>query len=119
MGRYELKGVGLPIGDQEISMVRMFDGSAECGGICELLHRAGAESTDYYMAEGPFRHHPDDMDQSHHAKIDEYRFGTGHQYPPLYRIKIVIDVEPLNEKETEAAWLAHRDKEPIGRIDEE
>jgi hypothetical protein len=117
MGKYELSGIGLPVCDEEISSLRLFDNDEESGGIVGMLVKAGAEPTDYYVASCPFTHHPNDMDQSDHNVIDDYRRESGHRYPPLYRIKIVIEVEPLSDAETEAAWKAHRDAEPMGRFD--
>jgi hypothetical protein len=115
MGRYEISGIGLPIGDEEISLVKMFDG--ESSNICGLLGKAGAESTEYYLANGPLSHHPDDRDQSDDNAIADFRLESGRQYPPVYRIKIVIDVEELSEAETEAAWKAQQEA-PWGRFDE-
>ena len=116
MGRYEVSSVGLPVGDEEIRSVEFFDEHGTSESICSLLRLAGAETTNY-LVTGPFRYHPDDMTQRDHAQIAEYRHSSGRQYPPLYRIKIVIEAEPLTDAETEAEWLAHRDKEPFGRND--
>ena len=118
MGRYELSGIGLPVGDEEISMVKMFDGDGESHTICGLLAKAGTNSTEYYLATGPLSHHPDDRNQSDNNAIADYRLESGRQYPPVYRIKIVIEVEELSEAETEAAWKAQQEP-PWGRCDED
>ncbi len=50
--------------------------------------------------------------------IDEYRAHNPTPYPPAYRIKITVEVEPLSDAETEAAWLAHIERQRLPEHEE-
>ncbi len=120
MGRYEKTGIGLPLGDPEMSLVMWLDREDTSDGIVGMLAEAGATVTDYYTATSVFSHHPEDVTSSDASIIAEYRTETGRAYPPLYRVKVVVEVEPLSDAETEAAWKAHQLRgEPIGLDDPE
>jgi inosine/xanthosine triphosphate pyrophosphatase family protein len=44
--------------------------------------------------------------------IDEYRRATGCEYPPVYRVKIVVEAQALTEEERNAWWERKRAPTP-------
>jgi len=43
-------------------------------------------------------------DEFWNSKVNEYREETGREFPPIYKVKFIVEAEPLSEEETKKFW---------------
>ena len=125
MGVYEKKGVCRPCCGYDSSCLDFIgegvDGLVSICSVFDALFPGATPRDAVYAAfEFPLWYTCDSTDAID-QQIDrewqqmraEYRQGTGRQYPPLYRVHIRIEAEPLSDEEAKTYW--ERDDSGGGR----
>lgn len=108
---FEKEFVGLTVQDENISILTLEKNNYR---IDDLLIKAGISPIDFYIAEDYRNHYWTNLSTKKLEQLNnndifadsvlEYRASTGNKYPPVYKIKVVLEVQPLTSEETEKFW---------------
>jgi hypothetical protein len=105
MGVYEREGVGVAVSGLGDDYLFLFDDWKSLR-MSDLLAGAGAEVLSEFVLnalQNPTRSQPEEWG----AALSQYR-ATGRQFPPLYRVRLRVEVEPVPEEELGGRWNAAR-----------
>jgi hypothetical protein len=111
MAEAVLDGVCVPVSGEEDNYLDFFGktaGEESILGVCGLMRMAGAVSTDWSEATAfdmALLAEPDEYGSSFWKKQrEEYQQREGRKFPPLYRVKIKVEVEQVPDEEAEKLW---------------
>lgn len=101
MGVVILEGKCLAISGYEENYLDFIEGEDTAAGICGLVtSAAGLDSPEWrYMTAFEFP-----GDDHWQPLIEEYRRESGRHYPPVYKVRIVVEAEPVSPDEERAYW---------------
>jgi hypothetical protein len=110
--RREIEGIGVPVGNEEGDCI-VFDDYNLPNTITSLLEAAGAECVHSHLEHALNCIGHKDYDEvlagrSNKKDVEAYRAESGRQYPKVYRIKIIAELEELPDDECEAFWVRNR-----------
>lgn len=111
---FEVEGIGLTSCDD---YCRLILDNERCGyTISSLFQKVGVEYIDNYVA---FCYESNDWTNLSTPELEklkqneycadyvlEYRASTGNKYPPVYKVKVVVEAQPLTEEDAEKFWKA-------------
>ena len=101
MSVYEKEGIGIPVTSPEDDYVFFLEGWQSVR-VSDLLSAAGAEVINEFVLNAlqhPLWQQPEEWRNA----LATYR-QNGRQYPPLYRVRVRVEVEPLPEEEVPERW---------------
>jgi hypothetical protein len=110
IGVYEREGVGVPVSSPEDDYLFLFDGWQSLR-MSDLLAGAGAEVLSEFVLnalQNPTSSPPEEW----RAALSEYR-ATGRQFPPLYAVRLRVEVERVTEENLGDRWKAARASSPL------
>jgi hypothetical protein len=109
MAKITKTGKFLPVFGHEVDALMPVDRNNESLTITKLLKEAsGQDVADEWVNQAIYNELvPQYSDQE---TIDRYRKDTGRKYPPLFNVKIEIEVEQLSEEEIEVYWKDQQER---------
>jgi hypothetical protein len=110
MSKFECKIIGIPVRGYEEDyiepLVETEDGDYMAYGACGLLGQAGAVCVETGHLYGfQYAKMEDSSCASHwEERRKKYKEESGRDYPLVYKMKIVVEAEPLSEEESKKIW---------------
>lgn len=113
MGKATFEGTCVPMCDYDGSALRFVSGpaasleGARYMGVLRMVRAAGAEFvSDSHVFGFENVGSPDNgsSDEWVNEKVADYRAETGREHPPLYRVRVVVEAEPVSDEEAAAYW---------------
>ena len=112
MGRYERSGIGIAVRGYYEEDYLQFDDPLDVEdrylSATGMVERAVGHEIPRERILTAFRY-PDEPFWRD-TTVNAYRKESGRRYPPVYRIKVVVEVEVLPDDECEAYWERRREK---------
>lgn len=111
-----IEGIGVAVSSPDGDWIE-FDDHEQANSISAALEAAGAETVDSHLEHAlrtiGGKHYDNTLySRSNKQDVEHYRAESGRQYPRVYRIKVVAEVEELPDDECEAFWVRHRYHQP-------
>jgi hypothetical protein len=111
MAEAVIEGVCVPVSGYEEDYLDFFGKAADEGrnlGVCGLVRMTGAVPTNWSEATAfdmALLAEPDEYGTSTWKELrEEYQQREGRKFPPLYRVKIKVEVEQVPDEEAEKLW---------------
>lgn len=101
MGKHEVDGIALAVVDYEDDKLMLVgDGDVPTSlGISDLIEQAGGETVRDGV-EGAYHGNP------YFGRYVQDYLAQGKRWPPLYRVRIFVELEAVSEEEARTYWLS-------------
>ena len=100
MGKHTIETTGIPVSGYEEDFFLGIK-PMESHSMCSILQAAGIDSISW-TDETAFGYPGEEMWEEH---VKDYRKTTGRQYPPLFKVKLVVEAEKLPDEESDKYWM--------------
>jgi hypothetical protein len=110
MNLYEREGVGVPVTSPDDDYLFLFDGWQSLR-MTDVLSAVGAEVLNEFVLNA-LQNPPWSQPEEWQAALKEYR-ASGRDFPPLYRVRLRVEVEPIPKEQLRDHWEASPTESPL------